>query len=182
MPAHTILFWVTLPVLLGVILSQIGLQAILPASIHQYTGFKLFRSLFETTHCYAAVNTLSPDLPHAKCFSVFNGKFSRVFNDDLIQADPFYEAIKDARAGYVIPGLWDGHGHLLQFGELLGSVNLFGAETMAEVQQRLVQYKNDHPEAGTAKQWLRGVGWDQAKFSGEWPTTVRQLIVVAIYE
>ena len=171
MPAHTILFWVTLPVLLGVILYQIDLHTLVPASIFHYAGFKIFRSFFEETHCYASVTTLSSGLANAECFSVSGGRFSRVFKNDLIKQDSSLNAVK-ARAGYVYPGLWDGHGHLVQYGELLNSVNLFGAESMAEVQDRLVQYKADHPEEGTNQHWIRGVGWDQAKFNGLWPTTV----------
>jgi hypothetical protein len=172
MPAHTILFWVTLPVLLGVVLYQIGPQVLLPASIHEYAAFKVLRSLFEETHCYASVTTLSTRLPNADCFSVSNGRFTRLFKDDLIKQDASYDAVKDARAGYVYPGLWDGHGHLIQYGELLNSVNLFGSESMVEVQNRLVQYKASHPEEGTDQKWIRGVGWDQAKFDGKWPGIV----------
>jgi hypothetical protein len=172
MPAHTILFWVTLPVLLGAILYQIGLQALLLAPIHEFSGFKTFRSLFEETHCYASVTTLSNGLPNAECFSVSNGRFSRVFKDDLIKQDSSFDAVKEARAGYVYPGLWDGHGHLIQYGELLNSVDLFGSKSVTEVQDRLVQYKAAHPEEGTSQHWIRGVGWDQAHFDGAWPLTV----------
>lgn len=172
MPAHTILFWVTLPVLLGVVLYQIGIQALVPASIHEFPGFKIFRSLFEETHCYASITTLSIGSPNAECFSVSNGRFSRVFKDNLIKQDSSFDAVKEARAGYVYPGLWDGHGHLIQYGELLNSVDLFGSKSMAEVQDRLVQYKAAHPDEGTSQHWIRGVGWDQAHYSGAWPRTV----------
>lgn len=172
MPVHTAVFWVTLPVLIAVALHQIGLQALIPASIHDNAGFKIFRSLFEETHCYASVTTLSADSPKAECFSVSNGRFSRVFNDDLIKQDSSFDAVKEARAGYVYPGLWDGHGHLIQYGELLNSVDLFGSKSMAEVQNRLIQYKAAHPEEGTSQHWIRGVGWDQAHFGGAWPITV----------
>lgn len=172
MPAHTILFWVTFPVLLGVIFHQIGLQALLPVSIHEYAGFKIFRSLFEETHCYASVTTLSTGSSNAECFSVSNGRFSRVFKDNLIKQDSSFDAVKEARAGYAYPGLWDGHGHLIQYGELLNSVNLFGSKSMAEVQDRLIQYKAEHPDEGTSQRWIRGVGWDQAHFGGAWPVTV----------
>lgn len=172
MPAHTILFWVTLPVFLGVVFHQIGLQALLPASIPEYAGFKIFRSLFEETHCYASVTTLSTGSPNAECFSVSNGKFSRVFKDNFIKQDSSFDAVKEARAGYAYPGLWDGHGHLIQYGELLNSVDLFGSKSMAEVQDRLVQYKAEHPNEGTSQRWIRGVGWDQAHFGGAWPVTV----------
>lgn len=172
MPAHRVLFWVTLPILLGVILYQIGLQTLLLSSLHEYTAFKIIRSLFEETHCYSSITTLSSSAPKAECFSVSNGRFSRVFKDDLIKQDASFDAVKDARTGYVYPGLWDGHGHLIQYGELLNSVNLFGSGSMAEVQERLVKYKADHPEEGTDQYWIRGVGWDQTNFDGEWPTTV----------
>jgi hypothetical protein len=172
MPAHTVLFWVTLPVLLGVILYQIGAQVLIPASIHENTAFKLLRSLFEETHCYASITTLSAGLRNADCFSVSNGRFTRLFKDDFIKQDASYDSVRDARAGYVYPGLWDGHGHLIQYGELLNSVNLFGSESMVEVQDRLVQYKASHPEEGTDQKWIRGVGWDQAKFDGKWPGIV----------
>lgn len=175
MPAHRVLFWVTLPVLLGVILHQIGLQTLLPTSIREYTGFKIFRSLFEDTHCYASIRTLSTVSSHAECFSVANGRFSRVFKDDLIKQDSSFDVVKEARAGHVYPGLWDGHGHLIQYGELLNSVDLFGSSSMAEVQDRLVQYKMAHPEEGTSQHWIRGIGWDQANFDGAWPITVSDL-------
>jgi hypothetical protein len=56
---------------------------------------------------------------------------------------------------------------------LLDSANLFGAESMIEVQERLLKYKAGRPETGTQEQWLRGVGWDQANFNGLWPKSVR---------
>lgn len=172
MPAHVLLFWLTLPILLGVSIYRLGPEKLVPASIHEYAGFKILRSLFEETHCYTSITTLSSGQPHAECFSVSNGRFSRVFNDDLIKQDASYDTVKEARTGYVYPGLWDGHGHLIQYGELLNSANLFGSETMKEAQDRLVQYKADHPEEGSSRNWIRGVGWDQAKFNGNWPIAV----------
>lgn len=71
----------------------------------------------------------------------------------------------------VYPGMIDGHGHLIYYGEYLESVSLFGASSMAEVQQRLVEYKTKRPEKGSAHEWLRGAGWDQAHF-GRWPISV----------
>ncbi|KAI8932305.1 hypothetical protein NX059_010501 [Plenodomus lindquistii] len=42
---------------------------------------------------------------------------------------------------------------------------------MQEVQRRLQEYKLARPETGSKKEWLRGVGWDQANFGGSWPTS-----------
>ena len=130
-------------------------------------AFKILQQIFEETHCYVTVNTNSPEFPSAECFSVSNGKFKRVFLDETS-----YDIVKEARTGHVIPGLWDGHGHLLQLGELLNSVDLFGAKSMDEVKQRLIGYKANNEEAGSREHWLRGVGWDQANFKGKWPVAV----------
>ncbi|PVI02165.1 amidohydrolase 3 [Periconia macrospinosa] len=116
---------------------------------------------FEQIYCYNAVKTNSESLPHAECFSVKNGHFKRVFSAES-------DIVREARTGHVIPGLWDGHGHLLQLGELKNSVDLFGASSMSEVHERLISYKSLHKTAGNSEEWLRGVGWDQAVF-GQWP-------------
>jgi hypothetical protein len=131
-------------------------------------AFKVIQQLFETTHCYVTVQTNSAGLPHAECFSVADAKFKRVFLDETS-----FDVTKEARKGHVIPGLWDGHGHLVQYGESLSSVDLFGTKSMIDVKERLVKYKAGNEEAGTSEQWLRGVGWDQANFNGKWPVAVR---------
>jgi predicted amidohydrolase YtcJ len=73
--------------------------------------------------------------------------------------------------GYAIPGLWDGHGHLLQYGEFLHSVDLFGSKSLDDVRDRIKKYLAANPGAGTKDHWLRGVGWDQSAF-GRMPTAV----------
>lgn len=35
--------------------------------------------------------------------------------------------------GMAVPGLWDGHGHVLNYGEMLESVQLFGAGSLEGV-------------------------------------------------
>jgi predicted amidohydrolase YtcJ len=131
-------------------------------------AFKIVQQLFEETRCYVTVRTNSVDLPHAECFSIKNGKFKRVFLDETS-----FDVVKEARTGHVIPGLWDGHGHLNQLGELKNSVDLFGADSMIRVKDRLLEYRKLHEEAGSSERWLRGVGWDQANFNGKWPEAVR---------
>ena len=163
MPSTSVFVWASLPVLLAALIYQVGLPAILTENV----PWRLFPSLFLTTHCYRSVTTLSERLPTARCFITNDGKFSSVFTDESSHPE-----VREARTGHVYPGLWDGHGHLLQFGESLDSVDIFGANSMEEVKRRLVDYKTKRPEKGTSDQWLRGVGWDQAHFDGEWPTSV----------
>jgi hypothetical protein len=160
MPSISSAFWAIFALIFAAFIYQAGvlLPSFIPAPIH---------NLLATTHCYTSVTTLSPHLPRADCFSVLNGKISRVFHDESSAV-----AIKESRTGYVLPGLWDGHGHLIQYGELLNSANLFGAKSMDEVKERLVEYKATHAGVGSREQWLRGVGWDQANFDGQWPISV----------
>lgn len=171
MPSISAVFWASLPVLLVALIYQVGLPAILTDNV----PWQLFPNLFLTTHCYKSVKTLSERLPTAHCFITNNGKFSSVFVDEVLD-----DTVKEARTGHVYPGLWDGHGHLIQFGESLDSVDIFGANSMDEVKRRLVEYKKERPEKGTSEQWLRGVGWDQAHFNGRWPTSV--CIIVKLRE
>ena len=158
MPSTGVYFWLSLPVVLVALIYQLGLPA--------FIGERL-PNLRVTTHCYKSVKTLSPELLHLDCFTVNDGLFSSVFAGHASS-----DEAKEVRTGYVYPGLWDGHGHLIQFGESLDSVGLFSASSMAEVQERLLEYKMGRPDEGTSDQWLRGVGWDQAHF-GQWPTSVR---------
>lgn len=165
MPFLSTLIRAVLPVFLAVFIYRFGLED-LTQRITDIGSLQWFAS---TTHCYASVKTLASAVPTADCFSISNGRFSRVYVDDSPQD---LERLERLRTGHVIPGLWDGHGHLVQYGELLDSVNLFGADSMQEVQERLLQYKISRPDAGTKERWLRGVGWDQTHFNGQWPNSV----------
>ncbi|KAL3960827.1 hypothetical protein ACCO45_005944 [Purpureocillium lilacinum] len=121
-----------------------------------------------STYCYGSVRTQDADRPAARCFSVRDGRFSRIFADEVEGPDGTTVVVHD---GHVIPGLWDGHGHLLQYGQLLHSVDLFGSASLDEARDRIAAYRAANPGAGTKDNWIRGVGWDQAAF-GHMPTSV----------
>ncbi|KAI0394097.1 amidohydrolase [Xylariaceae sp. FL0594] len=144
-----------------VIAATVGLASL--ATFHQ--GASYFFS--GETHCYqlGIRANVSSDAQDVKCFSVSSsGKFSKVFS---VSGDS--ELAKTAHSGYAMPGLWDGHGHLLQYGEFLNSVDLFGSKTMDEIRGRVRDYVKGHPGTGTAQEWVRGVGWDQMAL-GAMPT------------
>ncbi|KAK6866012.1 amidohydrolase [Apiospora arundinis] len=120
---------------------------------------------FSETYCYQSVRTHSTAEPYVDCFTVSpSGIFSKVF-----QSEPNSSLANTAQPGYVIPGLWDGHGHLLQYGEFLNSVDLFGSTSFDQVRSRVKDYLAENPSSGTKQEWTRGVGWDQMAL-GHMPT------------
>lgn len=120
-----------------------------------------FKQAAEITYCYDSITTLS-DQTNANCFTVTGGKFSRVFEN---RADEFLHSRDVVRnSGVVIPGLWDGHGHILGYGELLQTVDLFGSKSLDDASDRIKKYLTTHPTEGTKEEWIRGNGWDQAAF------------------
>lgn len=128
-----------------------------------------------TLYCVApnadfSISTLNNSLPQAKCFRVQDGLFTQVLKESVPWAEkPVY------LAGHVLPGIIESHGHILQYGEMLESVLLYGAESINEVKTRIKSFLNVHSEEGygTRDKWLRGIGWDQAFFDGVMPTAVR---------
>ncbi|KAM0250330.1 hypothetical protein ACHAQJ_008677 [Trichoderma viride] len=121
-------------------------------------------------YCYKSVRTHDSKQPSAECFSVQDGHFVGVWaRDSKDSPHGIKEADVSISDGHVIPGLWDGHGHLLQYGEFLHSVDLFGSQSLDDVKDRIKTYLAANPEAGTKDHWLRGVGWDQTVF-GRMPT------------
>ncbi|KAK1750841.1 amidohydrolase family-domain-containing protein [Echria macrotheca] len=123
----------------------------------------------ERTVCYSGLRTHASGRTSfdAPCFSFRDGKFSRVsLSREDVLGNGEGEVEVEVRRGNVIPGLWDGHGHLLQYGEFLHSVDIFGCLSVDEIVERLVRYLEAHPGMGTRGQWVRGVGWDQNLLGG----------------
>lgn len=67
----------------------------------------------------------------------------------------------DADGATVIPGLIDAHAHVMGLGAALMQVDLMGADSKADVLQRLQAFAAGLPEGA----WLLGRGWDQNR----WP-------------
>jgi predicted amidohydrolase YtcJ len=62
----------------------------------------------------------------------------------------------------VLPGLHDAHGHVLDQGWALESVNLVGARSVEEVRLRIEQHLAARPELEADRErWIEGIGWDQ---------------------
>ena len=66
----------------------------------------------------------------------------------------------DLQGGTAIPGLQDAHGHISGLGSALEEVDLNGADSYAEVVERIAKRAAQVPE-GT---WVTGRGWDQTRW------------------
>jgi len=116
------------------------------------------------------ITTLDTSLPNAKCFRVQGGVFT-----EILEEIPSTEEEIVSLDGYVLPGIIESHGHILQYGEMLESVELYGAQNIDEVIRRIKKFLKAHAGEGygTREKWVRGIGWDQAFFGGLMPTAVR---------
>ncbi|RPA88268.1 hypothetical protein BJ508DRAFT_410130 [Ascobolus immersus RN42] len=156
-----------------------------------------------TKYCYSGVTTLSDDITSAAtkphCFRVApDGTFLGV--GDAIPGIPGFldttlnlfglgglgttanvksvggERSDGRKAGrWVLPGLHDGHGHILMLGQALNSVDLVGSKSVEEVRGRIKSWVRgrEYSEGtgagghwGSKERWIRGGGWDQNTFTG----------------
>ena len=77
--------------------------------------------------------TLNDIVPSTRCFAVDGeaGRFVALANntnDGDFGRVVEWDGSKHGQDVVVIPGLWDGHAHILEFGEMLDSVQLLGAK------------------------------------------------------
>ncbi|CAK7232672.1 hypothetical protein SBRCBS47491_008351 [Sporothrix bragantina] len=116
------------------------------------------------TYCYESITTLAEGdaVSGPQCFTIQDGHFTSVVPASEVQDRHSSSVLK----GHVIPGLWDGHGHLIPYGEYLASVDLFGSSDATDVRHRLHEYLAQHPDVGGHDKWLRGFGWDQMAMGG----------------
>ena len=129
--------------------------------------------------CVAAFLTAcGPDLPLADTL-VWNGTIQRtatpgdtcsalaLLNGKVVATGTLAELTEswqfadslDLQGGFAYPGFNDAHAHLVGYAQTLGECNLFGANSMEEVVQRLQDFAANAPEG-----MLIGRGWDQNRF------------------
>jgi len=138
----------------------------------------LFTSSKSVLYCVSpshVITTLDPTLPHAKCFRVLDGVFTEVLTEVPVVKDEGNDIV--TLDGYVVPGIIESHGHILQYGEMLESVLLYDSKSVEEVIARIKSFLQEHAGEGygSREKWIRGIGWDQAFFGGVMPTAVRKL-------
>ncbi|KAK3381287.1 amidohydrolase [Podospora didyma] len=176
MASSGVLWWgVRLSLLVGCIAVAVRLQNALGGGSSAGGSSSIHHGAMPRAYCYQDVRPDVSTLHLRKyskeeavnCFTVSDdGLFSRVFNRDVVGESDTTANLLHVRPGYVVPGLWDGHGHLLQYGEFLHSADLFGSTSPDDIRARLREYLDANPAAGTRDEWARGIGWNQMAMGG----------------
>lgn len=77
------------------------------------------------------------------------------------------DTVVDAGGRTLLPGLIDAHGHIMDLGRQVTSVDLNGTTSLAEALARVKAYAAAHPDA----RWVLGGGWNQERWGlGRFPT------------
>jgi hypothetical protein len=99
--------------------------------------------------------------PWAEAAVAREGRFAFV-GREAEAALPRAAEVLDARGRLVVPGLFDGHAHLLNTGLAMRSVDLKDVPSVAEAVARVAERVRSTPPGG----WVRGAGWDQHLWPG----------------
>lgn len=113
----------------------------------------------------ARIYTLDNSLPIASAMAIDNGKILAVGGDELIGE---YELARreNLHGQVILPGLVDAHIHLQEYALSLQNVNceVGGKE---EILRRVIERVRQKPRG----EWIRGHGWNQNTWGGEYPTS-----------
>jgi predicted amidohydrolase YtcJ len=109
----------------------------------------------------ARVYTVNVRQPWAEAIAISGEKILAVGSDKEIAAfrGPSTRVI-DAQGKLVLPGFTDCHIHFMEGSLGLTQVNLNGSKSVAEIQKRVKQYAESHPQAS----WILGMGWTYPTF------------------
>jgi predicted amidohydrolase YtcJ len=115
----------------------------------------------------AKVWTVDPGHPRAEAVAIEGNYIKAVGATAEMEplAGPNTQVV-DLGGRLVLPGFNDCHTHFVSWAiRSSGGFDVYGAETLEEVQQRLQQYDQSHPE----DDWLFGMRWQPAGAKGDWP-------------
>ncbi|MGC8595340.1 MAG: amidohydrolase [Candidatus Kryptoniota bacterium] len=101
--------------------------------------------------------TLDNRMPTAQAVAVMNGKIVGVGTNNEILSHFYSEKTIDIKGAFATPGLIDGHGHIVELGTSMSTLNLTAAESPEAIAAE-VREEAQRVQPGT---WIKGRGWDQ---------------------
>jgi hypothetical protein len=116
----------------------------------------------DTVIVNARIYTVNPHQPWAEALAISGDKIVAVgsMRDVAARRGPSTHAI-DAQGHLVLPGFTDCHVHFLDGSLSLLQVNLDEAKTVGEIQRKVKEYADAHPDLA----WVLGRGWNYAVFN-----------------
>ncbi|HUG14670.1 MAG TPA: amidohydrolase [Thermomicrobiales bacterium] len=107
----------------------------------------------------ARITTMDPSIPDAEAVAIKDGVIIAVGRGADVEAlaGPATRVVQggDRR---VIPGINDTHNHLQSMGKVLSEVQLYGARSIADIQDLVGERVRDSPPGA----WILGRGWDES--------------------
>jgi len=113
------------------------------------------------------VRTVDPAQDHASAFAVRNGRFVKIGSDSEVEALVGKQTrVIDAGGKTVVPGMIDGHTHLLMGSDMVAGVDLSYIPDK-KTWLKKIKERSDQLPPGV---WLVGGGWDYTLGEGVLPT------------
>jgi hypothetical protein len=111
----------------------------------------------------ARIYTLASARPVASALVIDSGRLVAVGGEELLSVYDHVER-QDMEGRVILPGLTDAHIHLQEYANSLQAVDCEG-QSRQEILHRLAGRLGETPPG----EWLRGHGWNQNAWGGEWP-------------
>lgn len=111
---------------------------------------------------HARVYTVNAKQPWAEAVAIQGGKILAVGSDaEVAQYQGPSTRVIDAQRKLVLPGFTDCHIHFMEGSLGLSHVLLSGTKSVAEIQKRVKDYAEAHPQ----ESWITGAGWTYPTFA-----------------
>ena len=104
--------------------------------------------------------TGAPQQPWASAVAMAGSRITAVGGSEVVRLAGPQTRVIDLDGKFVMPGFNDSHVHFLGGARGLKEVDLTGACTLEEMQKRLRDYAESHPQ----RAWITGSGWEYACF------------------
>ncbi len=109
----------------------------------------------------AVVYTADSIKPTVEAFSIKNGKILETGHyEGIIKSKGNKTQLIDVKGRFIMPGLYEGHGHLLSLGSSLHHIDLLDVKSWDELVQKVKSSLDTIPPGI----WIEGRGWHQDKW------------------
>lgn len=112
----------------------------------------------------AVLYTADSSFKEVSAFAIRNGRFLAVGSDSsILEYKGPQTEIKDANGRFVMPGLNEGHAHLLSLGNTLMTLDLLDVPSWPELLRQVKTLADSLPKGS----WIEGRGWHQDKWKSD---------------